>query len=227
MKEEYVIKNNIDNLEKGKSTLFLDSKKQKLLKSKYKKEYQIFSPYKDSEKVIFYKNTKPKITLLEIICINELKHSDILGVMFSLNINENYFGDIVIKDNRYFIYIFDHLKEYLISNLKSIKNNNVEIKEVNINYLENYERKYEVIEFVSTSERLDKIVSTLTHINREKIKEKIKNKEIFVNYEIKNSTYILKENDILSIRKFGKYKYIGVKNKTKNNNLIINVLKYQ
>lgn len=227
MKEEYIIKNNIDNLEIGNPTLFLDSRKQKLLKTKYKKEYHIFLPYKDSEKVIFYKNTKPKVILLEIICLKELKHSDILGVMFSLNINENYFGDIVIKDDRYFIYIFEHLKEYLISNLNSIKNNNVEIKEVNIKYLENYERKYEVIEFVSTSERLDKIVSNLTHINREKIKEKIKNKEIFVNYEIKNPTYILKENDILSIRKFGKYKYVGIKNKTKNNNLIINVLKYQ
>ena len=38
--------------------------------------------------------------------------------------------------------------------------------------------------------------------------------------------YVLKENDTFSIRKIGKFKYIGVVKTTKSNNLIVQVLKY-
>ena len=37
---------------------------------------------------------------------------------------------------------------------------------------------------------------------------------------------ILKENDIFSIRKIGKFKYVGIIKTTKNNNYIVKVLKY-
>ena len=54
-----------------------------------------------------------------------------------------------------------------------------------------------------------------------------KNKDIMLNYNVVTKcTYMLKENDIFSIRKFGKYKYVGIINNTKKGNYIIKYLKY-
>lgn len=55
----------------------------------------------------------------------------------------------------------------------------------------------------------------------------IKNKEIMLNYDyLKNTSYKLKNDDIFSIKKIGKFKYNGIIKNTKSNNLIIEILKY-
>ena len=48
-----------------------------------------------------------------------------------------------------------------------------------------------------------------------------------LNYDyLKDTSYKLKEGDIFSIRRIGKYKYSGIINKTKSNNLVIKIHKY-
>ncbi len=55
----------------------------------------------------------------------------------------------------------------------------------------------------------------------------IKKREILLNYDfLKNSSYKLKDNDIFSIKRIGKFKYNGVIKNTKSNHLIIEILKY-
>ena len=77
------------------------------------------------------------------------------------------------------------------------------------------------------SERLDAVIAKIIGTSRNIVLEKIKNKEVILNYEIANkSNYILKEGDIFSIRKYGKYKYIGTLSKTKKDKLIIEYQKY-
>ena len=56
---------------------------------------------------------------------------------------------------------------------------------------------------------------------------KIKNGDIYLNYELLTKpTYMLKENDIFSIKKCGKYKFNGIINETKKGNIIVNISKY-
>ena len=55
-------------------------------------------------------------------------------------------------------------------------------------------------------------------------KDKFKNREVILNYEVlTNLSYLLKEEDIFSIRKYGKFKYIG---KVKQTKKIIILLRY-
>ncbi len=89
MNEQYEIKKYVDDILNGKSTKFLDGKMQKEVSKRLKKkDYMIYKPYKDAEKVIFYKE-KPKVILFEILCKQELKHSDILGSLFALGIDSS------------------------------------------------------------------------------------------------------------------------------------------
>ena len=88
-------------------------------------------------------------------------------------------------------------------------------------------KMYEEHEIIISSLRIDNVISGIINSSRSKTLEKIKNKEVIVNYEVMNKcSYTIKENDIISIKRFGKYKYVGKINETKKNNYVIKFLKY-
>ena len=224
----YEIQKNLTRLNNGQPTFFLDPSEAKEVRRKLgKTKFFVFSPNIDSEKVIFYTDREPEVLLYEIKCNNELRHQDILGTMFSLNISKEMYGDIILTNGRYFIYILKLFQNYFEINFTKVKNTKIELKELDLDYLKDYVREYEEIELIVSSERIDTIVSHLANTSRALIKDKVKDKEIMLNHEIlKNLSYTLKENDTFSIRKIGKFKYIGVIKTTKSNNYIVKVLKY-
>lgn len=225
----YKIEKNLNRLYRKEATFFLDPKEQLELTKKLKKEpYQIYKPYPDSEKNIFYIKEEPKVILYEIKSKTPLEHREILGTLFSLNITSELFGDIVITNNHYYIYVLESIAPYIKNNLLLIKNSRIELIEVPLETLKEYHKEYETIEIIASSTRIDTVISRLIQTSRPNIIEKIKNKEIILNYDIlKNNSYQLKENDIFSIRRYGKYQYIGIKKETKSKNYIIECKKYK
>ena len=224
----YKVENSIEKVLDGKSTLFLDQKEFKEVKAKLKhSDYQIFFPYKDSEKVILYKKELPKVSLMKIKSYGILRHQDILGSLLSLNISSSYLGDIIIDGDNYYFYVLEELKKFVKDNLTVIGNNKVVVEEIDLSELVNYERKYEKCEKIVSSLRIDNVLSKIIGTNRDTIIEKIRDKEVILNNDVLTKiTYILKENDTFSVRKYGKYKFVGVVNYTKKDNLIIEYLKY-
>lgn len=224
----YFIQKNLTRLNNNQSTYFLDPKELQEVKSKLKmNEYHLYFPYKDSEKNIIYKKKIPEILLYEIKSKASLRHQDILGTMFSLNISPELFGDILIIDERYYIYIFPLVRNYFEANFLYVRNSSIELELLDIDYLRDYERSYERLEFIISSERIDTVISSICHTGRNNISEMIKKKEIILNYDfLKNSSYKLKVGDIFSIKKIGKFKYNGILKTTKSKHLIIEVLKY-
>ena len=224
----YTIQKNLNRLNNYQPTFFLDPKEQNDLKMKLKKnEYKVFYPYKDSEKVIFYINEVPEVILYEIKSKQELRHQDILGTMYSLNISPEMFGDIVLDNGRYFIYVLKLFQNYFEMNFTKVRNSSIELVRCELDYLEDFERKYETIELIVSSERIDTVISSIIHCNRAMIKDKIKDKEILLNHELlKNNSYVLRVGDVFSIRRFGKYKYMGIVKQTKKDNYIIKCFKY-
>ena len=224
----YNIKKNIDRLKRNEATFFLEPNEIKEVGKYFKqKEINIFKPFKEAEKVILYKERLPKVVLFKIITKEQFRHQDILGSIFSLNIDKEMFGDIVIDDNNYYFYLLESMKDYFLTNFKKVKNSYIELEEVDINSLKDYKRKYQELELVIRSERIDIVVSNITNTSRSKVKEKFQNKDVMLNYEIlTNSSYLLKEEDIFSIRRYGKFKYIGRIKETKKNNYIVKIYKY-
>lgn len=225
---EYKINNSIEKVMHGKSTLFLDRKELNLIKGKLKKkEYQIYTPYTEADKVIVYKNDLPKIKLFKIVCSEKIRHQDILGAVLSLGIDSSYIGDIVLYQEHFYMYVLNEVSEFLKNNFTSISKYTVKLMEEDIQLLNDYKREYEELEVNVSSLRIDNILSSLCSLSRKQIDDKIKNKEVLLNYDIvtKNSCF-LKENDIFSIRKYGKYKFVGISKQTKKQKLIIKVLKY-
>lgn len=224
----YKINNAAEKIKIGKNTLFLDQREYKLVASKLKKhEYNIYYPYKDSEKVMLYTGKVPVVKLFKINTVEKIRHQDILGSLFALNIDSSFFGDIVLYNDDYYVYIENNLANYVKDNLNMIGNKKIVLEEVSLDVLKDYERKYEENEMIVSSLRIDSIVSSIINSSRSKALEKIKNKEVIVNYEfISKNSYLLKENDVFSIRIYGKYKFVGIVKSTKKDNYIVKYLKY-
>ena len=228
MNNNYDIKKNVDKIKNKGYTDFLNPGMIRDINYRLKKdEYNIYRPYKDSDKIILYTNKIPKVRLFEIISYYPLTHSEILGSLFGLNITDEVFGDIIIDGNSYYFYVVDKISNFIQDNFTMVGNKSIKIKEVSLDVLSNYEKKYEEMEFIVSSLRLDTVLARIIGSSRDKIKEKIKNKEIVVNYKtITNGSYNLRDYDVFSIRRCGKYKYMGVIKNTKKDNYIIKILKY-
>ena len=209
------------------STNFVEIKYLNRVKKELKNiKYNIYEPFIGATKIILY-NKMPNIKIYEIISSNDLRHQDIIGTLYSLNISDEMFGDVVIWNNRYFIIILSSIDNYIKSNLTSIKNSKVELIEKDPYYLKDYKQEYEECIIIVPSIRVDVIVSKIINSSRSNALEKIKNGDIYLNYELLTKpTYMLKENDIFSIRKYGKYKFLGEINRTKKGSLVIKYLKY-
>ncbi len=228
MKSNYLIDKHIEKLYRYGYTDFLLPNEFLQVKNKLKKtEYNVYKPYIDSEKVILYRKIKPEIVLYKIICSEPLRHQDILGTLFSLNLSIYVYGDIIIDGNNYYLFVLPTLTNYLESNLTKIKNIPITLEKENLSIIENYKREYQEHEIIVTSLRIDTVISGITGLSRTMVISKIKNKEVYLNYEIlTNNSYVLKENDIFSIRKYGKYKYNKILKNTKKGKLLINCFKY-
>lgn len=224
----YKINNTVEKIKTGKNTQFLDGRELKIVTGKLKKnEYNVYYPYKDSEKVMLYTGKVPKVKLFKIYTVENIRHQDILGSLFALNIDSSYFGDIVLYNDYYYVFVSEDLALYIKDNLKMIGNKKVSLEEVDLSVLDNYERNYEEKEIIVSSLRIDNIISGIINTSRKVALDKIKNKEVIVNYGVMNkNSYILKESDIFSIRRYGKYKFVGIVKSTKKNNFIVRYLKY-
>ena len=137
------------------------------------------------------------------------------------------FGDVVVYDDKYYLFCLDVISNFIQTNLLSIKNSAVNLEIVDNQTLKDYEPKFLDGKVIVSSLRIDTVIAHIINVPRKEVITKIKNKEIFLNYNIlTKSTYELKENDIFSIRRYGKYRYEKILNVTKKNNYIIKYQKY-
>ena len=224
----YTTQKNLTRLNNLGYTYFLDPKELKEVTSKLKKnEYMIYKPYPDSEKNILYNKTIPDVCLYEIHCSIEIRHQDILGTMYSLNIANDLFGDIVLLNHHYYIFILPILQNYFETNFVRIKNAKIELEEISLSTLEDYHRDYETLEFIVSSLRMDTVLSTIIHTGRNNVIDYIKKKEVLLNYDYLTKLDVkLKEGDVFSIRKVGKFRFERVIKHTKQDHLIIEVSRY-
>lgn len=218
----------LESLERGDSSLFLDPLEFKIVtKSLPSNSYLVWKPFKESDYKIVYRGTEPRVCCFKILCEAKLTHSMIMGSLYSLNIESGYIGDIVVSEDCYF-FVLSSLKEYIEHHLTMIGSHSIKLVEVDSSCLLTYQRSYEELEILVPSLRLDVVLAKLAHTSRRIIKEKFINEEVTLNYEItKNGTIELRENDIFSLRRCGKFKFVRLVGTTKKGNKVILLHQYK
>lgn len=157
---------------------------------------------------------------------DELGHRDILGAIMNLGIDRCTIGDIFVKDKTGYIFCVDRIAEYIAENLEKIKHTNVKcrVEKGNINAIQ---PELKPMEAVVSSERIDAIISKVYGMSRSQGIEYFREKKVFVNGRVmENNSYVLKENDVVSVRGFGKFIFDGLKMETKKGRMRVQVRVY-
>lgn len=134
----------------------------------------------------------------------ELEHKHYLGTIMSLGIKRELMGDLIVEGESCYGVVNEEIFEFLLENLKEVGRNPVILEEVKKESIPELKFK-ELVDSIS-SVRLDNIVSVMINNSRSKGLELIENGDVSVNYTVeKEKNKPLKEGDIVTIRKKGKF----------------------
>jgi len=157
---------------------------------------------------------------------DELTHRDVLGSIMNLGMEREKLGDILIKDNRIFVLCMPSLAEVIDRELTRIRHTSVKCTLCE-KMPDDLKPTYERISIQAASERLDGVVSKVCRISRNASAILFAEGKVAINgREIKNHSYQLKEGDTISVRGYGKFRYVGITGTTKKGNQMIALDKY-
>ena len=149
----------------------------------------------------------------DIVCLkakfnnkfNKIEHRNILGAIHNLGINFNRFGDIIVLENEVYIFVDEEIADVISMELTKAGRVNLNFERVDLSDV-TIEKKYEDFEIVSSSLRIDSIVAKITNKSRSKVKEFLEQDFIKLNHVIlRNGEKICTTDDIISIRKYGRF----------------------
>ena len=149
----------------------------------------------------------------DIVCLrakfnnkfNTIEHRNILGAVHNLGINFNRFGDIIVIEDEVYIFVDEEIADFIAMEFTKVSRVNLNFERVNLMDI-SIEKKYDDFEIVSSSFRLDSIVAKITNKSRSKVKEFLEQEFIKLNHVIiKNGEKTCAVEDIISIRKYGRF----------------------
>ncbi len=155
-----------------------------------------------------------------------LIHRDFLGALMNLGIKREMLGDIIVADNCGYLICLSQIAPYIKDNLTCIKHTNIKVTQID-NLPDNIIREPEPTELVVSSLRLDVLISAVYKLSRSEASKLFATGKVFVNSKItENTSYQTKENDIISVRGFGRFVFIAQLRKTKKDRFVAEIKKY-
>ena len=168
------------------------------------------------------------IDCLTFVFKNEgkLSHRDFLGALMALGIKRETVGDIVIEGTTAQIAVCRAVKNVIVNDIKKIGSEGVKYKEDFVGILEK-RQDFKEIDGTVQSMRLDAVAGLALGLSRTKTAALIKSAGAEVNFVLRNDcSFILSEQDVFSIRGFGKFIVAENSGITKKGRIHIKVLKY-
>lgn len=215
---------------------FLNLNEISILKSSfYNTQYSLFGGYDNAERCICAFGDD--IFYYPIVCIeikpvqqkfaDELSHRDFLGSLMNLGIEREMLGDIKIKDNIGYLFCTEKISQYIVDNLDRIKHTTIKCKIIDeipsfIN------ERPDLCEIIVSSLRVDVVVASIFNISRNSIEQLVNQEKIYINSrQIFKEAVLLKENDIVSVRGYGKFVFEKAINVTKKHKIVIQARIYK
>lgn len=155
-----------------------------------------------------------------------LTHRDYLGAILNLGIERSKLGDILVGDEKTVVFIQDGLSDFLQEELCRVNHTSVKLCELKLRDYQ-YSPSFEEIKGTVASVRLDSLLSLAFSPSRTKLSGLIEGGKVFVNGKlITTNACQIKDEDVISVRGMGKFRYKGVLSRTKKNRIFVMLHKY-
>lgn len=220
-----------------KFSKFLDEREQAVLFEEGIADGVLFGGYESAERKVFgvfpqwqeadYSEFPVSALRITKKYDKELNHRHYLGTVLSLGIERDKIGDILPDEEGAVIFVLSDIAEFIKDNINKIAGCGVNITVEEKGRIKVPEKRFQLIETVSASMRLDAVLGAVLKISRKDAKELSVSGNVSVNHlEAKSETVKLKEGDLLSVRGFGRAEILEIGNKTRSDRVHITVKKY-
>ena len=225
-----------DKYRTAKFSKFLDGREQALLE-KNGISGTLFGGYAGAERKIFgvfpdWQETDHSLFPIELLRVNkkgdgELSHRQYLGTVLSLGIERDKVGDILTDENGAYIFLCSDISDFVRENLSKVGRIGVFADFSDMEKLVLPERKFETIECVAASMRLDAVLAGLLGKSRNEVKNLILSGRVSVNhFETTKTDFLINEEDLLSIRGFGRAELSEIGAKTRSDRVHLTFKKF-
>lgn len=134
-----------------------------------------------------------------------LSHRNILGAVMNLGLDRGIIGDIIVGEKIQFA-VSSPYKDLFINELTKIKNAPISLKVIPHQLFQDNRLTVKHVSIMSSSYRLDAIVSHVLKEGRAKSKERVQKEKVKVNHSIVDEpSFIIESGDIISVRGFGRF----------------------
>jgi len=196
-----------------------------------------FGGYKDARRCmlgVFPEWCEPedKIFPIKVIKIKktfskELSHRDYLGSVMANGITREQVGDILVDDDVAYIFITADMADFVCSGLSKIGNTGVKATVEAVSEIVPPEQKFQIINTVCASQRLDAVVASMLKLSRKDAAALIIGGSVSVNHlQVSDTSRTLKIDDIISVKGHGRYIFHSIGGETRSQRIHITVKKY-
>lgn len=198
---------------------FLNMHEQTLLFETIKYGYTLTGGFDDAERKIACFGDEndlgyPPSPPIVILCIeplsakfsDNLTHRDFLGSLIGLGIKRETLGDIIITDNKGYLFCLESIAPYITDNLTKVRHTSVSCcacENLPANALPEPKEKSLVV----SSLRLDGIISAVYNLSRSKSSALIEGEKVFIKGKLTTiSSKNVEIDDIVSVRGYGRFR---------------------
>ena len=153
-----------------------------------------------------------------------IQHRDVLGALMGLGIERELLGDIVVREEGAYVFCTDKMARFISESLTQV--GHTDVNTLLSDPPEGALRRYQEMRIQVQSPRLDAIVAHLFKLSRGDAQILFRQGKITVDDAVcERPDYALKEGQVLSVRGFGRARYMGVENLSKKgkSNLLIHL----
>lgn len=156
-----------------------------------------------------------------------LTHRDFLGALMNLGIERSCIGDIFVREGEGYFYCLSDMAAYICEHLLKIRHTHVRCRLVE--RMEETEAEKPVCAEVQVSSlRIDGCIAKVYNISRTDSLTLFSARRVFVDGRLtENNSRLLKPDEVVNVRGFGKFRFREVRYTTKKGRLCLAVEVYQ
>ncbi|MBP3886649.1 MAG: hypothetical protein J6F30_03185 [Cellulosilyticum sp.] len=199
--------------------------------------YGFFGGYKDAERQILVispyelEEAEYGIGILNIDVKTgigkALSHRDFLGAILGLGIDRNTIGDIILHASGAYVFIETSMIPYISSQLNSIgRYQKIQIEEIELKDVQIEPPKIKTIASTVSALRADAVYAAAFGISRSECAKLIQGDKARCNGLVVGGSDLLKEEDMMTLRGYGKARLKSINGRTKKDRLHITIEKY-
>lgn len=166
------------------------------------------------------------LTIKYPIKFADISHGKILGSLLNTGIERNRLGDFITDGEQWQIIVDHKMQDYLIQSVQKIGNVGVRLEAIERFELVEPVEEWESQMVIVASMRLDNLISKVYNFSRQRAKEAVSAGLVKVNFmEVSRSDQLLGLEDIVSVRRSGRFRIRSVDGMTKKDNFRLTIEK--